>query len=661
MELTGIPGVGKKTADALATLEDPERALSQGDVATLATAPGISPGRAARIARGAIRAEHDDDGHLLATDRARAVYTDVLELLKERAVTTYGKHRLETFYPATVTSRIEEVQERTRTAIDREPTSAMLDALADVKPLAEPRELRVRDRCLATQDAETYAAATDRVPELSVELIDDARELADLARGYTTVIALDESFAGLDFDGDVRVEPAALEEPATLVPERTLQWFARNRGPIEAAIAVHGHQPLPVEGDLEDLEAALDELGEDGEPVGDQELDRLRRAVDELDAAVRTAEHVGEDELREAIRNRDVTIEGTDLLSLVERGASVDSLLDHELADEYDAAVTAAREHLADALGLVDHEIEHTREVFPDHPSYPIASDDSGVSRLREHLQADRDARAAARKTDLARRLSAHRSLAASLVQTALERDVELAIARFARDFECTMPTFAGDGISIEGGRSPLLDQPVSEIDPVDYRVADVVLLSGVNSGGKTALLDLIACIVVLAHMGLPVPASSVRLQRFAGLHYYAATQGTLDAGAFEATLRQFGELAAGPAGRLILVDELESITEPGAAANIVAGILEELRGEATAVFVSHLAEEIRDAAGFDVRVDGIEAEGVVDGKLVVNRTPVPDYLARSTPELLVERLATDADADRAAFYERLLEKFDGN
>ena len=39
MELTSIPGVGAKTADALEQLDDPERALSEGDVATIARAP----------------------------------------------------------------------------------------------------------------------------------------------------------------------------------------------------------------------------------------------------------------------------------------------------------------------------------------------------------------------------------------------------------------------------------------------------------------------------------------------------------------------------------------------------------------------------------------------------------------------------------------------
>jgi DNA mismatch repair protein MutS2 len=72
-DLQTIPGVGAKTAERLAELEDPESALAAGDVAALARAPGISEGRAARIARAAIQSRHDDDGEFLGTRRAREI------------------------------------------------------------------------------------------------------------------------------------------------------------------------------------------------------------------------------------------------------------------------------------------------------------------------------------------------------------------------------------------------------------------------------------------------------------------------------------------------------------------------------------------------------------------------------------------------------------
>ncbi|MFC7082101.1 endonuclease MutS2 [Halorussus caseinilyticus] len=674
MELEAIPGVGSKTAAALSELDDPERALRTGDVAELASAPGITEGRAAAIARGAIRERHDDPGGFLATDRAEELYRDALDLLKDRTVTSYGEKRLETLYPSGVASRVEEVREFAERATDRDPGHEVLEALADVEPLADPRDVSVRDRCLATTDAERYTEAQQAIPELSVEVVEDTRDLADLARGYSTVVALDEEFAGVAVDGDVRVEPDALERPAEIVPERVLAFYAANRDCLRAAAEVHRTAGIDPPLDLDALESTLERVDSDGTVVGDDELDRLARAIDDLDAAVSTAESVANDELRSAIEERDVTVEGSDLLSLVEQGAGVDSLLSRELSDEYATAVEQAREELVDSLDLDSGEASVARRAFPEEPAFPVERDEEVVNRLREDLQAAKDRRATRRKRELAADLADRRADAEQLVRTALELDVELAVARFAEDFDCVMPEFGSDGaeasgFEIEGGRSPLLDVDFADVEPVDYDVSGVALLSGVNSGGKTSTLDLVALVTILAHMGLPVPAEDASVERFGELHYHAKTQGTLDAGAFESTLREFAGLATGGertashtdgsgggADRLVLVDELESITEPGASAKIIAGILEELRGrDVTGVFVSHLAAEIREMADYDVPVDGIEAKGLEDGELVVNRSPVKNHLARSTPELIVEKLAGDSDGQ---FYDRLLEKF---
>lgn len=656
MEFTAIPGVGEKTAASLARLDDAERALRDGDVAALARAPGLTEGRAAAIARGAIRQQHGDDGDFLATDRSRELYQDVLALLQARTETSYAEKRLETLFPSSAVSRIEEVRAFASDAMAREVDDAVLEALSGVSPLSSPPTQRVRERCLATADAERYAEADEAYPELSVEIVEDARDIAELARSYSTVVVLDEQFAGIDVDGDVRVRPDALAHPEDIVPERLLNFFAANRRKLQAAADVHEAAGMEPACSLADLRDGLSRVDDNGELVGDDELARLTAAVDDVDAAVSTAESVANDHLRDAIREQDVTIEGTDFLSLVEQGARVDSLLDRELADEYDDALAKAREHVVDSLSLQSGEAGPVDRLFPTDPSFPVDHREDVAARLETELGAARDQRAARLKADLATDLGDLRDPVEELVRDALERDVELAVARFARDFECVMPEFGHSGFNIEGGRSPLLDVPFAEVDPVDYEVTGVTLLSGVNSGGKTSTLDLVGVIVLLAHMGLPVPAERVELGVVEELHYYAKSQGTLDAGAFESTLRDFAALTEGAENRLVLVDELESITEPGASARIIAGILEELDGQdTTAVFVSHLAGGIREAADFPVAVDGIEAVGLEDGELVVNRSPVKNHLARSTPELIVEKLAGESGN---AFYDRLLKKF---
>jgi dsDNA-specific endonuclease/ATPase MutS2 len=184
--------------------------------------------------------------------------------------------------------------------------------------------------------------------------------------------------------------------------------------------------------------------------------------------------------------------------------------------------------------------------------------------------------------------------------------------------------------------------------------------LSGVNSGGKTSLLELLAQCVILGYMGFPVPAKELALGPVEEFYYFGKSKGTLDAGAFETTLRQFSVLSEA-SGKLVLADELESITEPGASARIIAGILEYLSGneQSLGVFISHLSELILENTETEVRVDGIEAEGLDSNlELIVNRNPVYNRVARSTPELIVERLLRKTAGREREFYAHLKGKF---
>jgi dsDNA-specific endonuclease/ATPase MutS2 len=159
--------------------------------------------------------------------------------------------------------------------------------------------------------------------------------------------------------------------------------------------------------------------------------------------------------------------------------------------------------------------------------------------------------------------------------------------------------------------------------------------------------------------MGMPVPAEHCRLGIFEEIYYFSKARGTLNAGAFETAMRQFS-VVENPRRKLVLADELEAITEPGASAKIIACMLDELndRGSA-AVFVSHLAEEVRRFAKTSIRVDGIEAEGLdEDNNLVLRRSPRYNYLAKSTPELILDRLVKTTRGDERDFYARLLRRF---
>ena len=207
--------------------------------------------------------------------------------------------------------------------------------------------------------------------------------------------------------------------------------------------------------------------------------------------------------------------------------------------------------------------------------------------------------------------------------------------------------------------------------DPVTYGLGSaaikgdqqsLALLTGANSGGKTTLLECMAYACILAHMGLPVPAKHARVGKVDALHILAKAGGTQSAGALEQTLVELATVVSDPTPKLILADELEAITEPGAGARIIAGMLlaAEAQPDTSMLLVTHLAPAILASTGRDdLRVDGIEASGLgPDLELLVDRTPKRNHLARSTPELIVKRLVEKSSGAAKALFGDILEMF---
>ncbi len=115
--------------------------------------------------------------------------------------------------------------------------------------------------------------------------------------------------------------------------------------------------------------------------------------------------------------------------------------------------------------------------------------------------------------------------------------------------------------------------------------------------------------------------------------------------------------LALDPQRKLILADELESLTEPEAAGALIATFLEMAQASGSyAVVITHTARSVLRRV--DVRVDSIEARGLDEAyNLVVDRTPQRNRIARSTPELILQRLMALRPREWAAIYERVLHK----
>ncbi|MFY9199925.1 MAG: endonuclease MutS2 [Methanosarcina flavescens] len=696
--LREIHGIGERVADRLikhfGTEEAALQAICEGDVASLSEINGISHNFALSLAREArSKTEGCSISDFLKTKEALELYSRLLELIKSFAHTTHARDRLNLFYPLPA-SRMDLIQER-QTFIGEylelgeafSENSEFLNLLSRVRKLKPvPANLKIRDRIILCGDPKILEAAKEKFQAfLPVQGVEDLSEFVDLARGYSSVIVFDDTYLG--FDLPEGIEPEYFQDLSRaefwqVLPEKELAFFARNLDCVRACLnivsALRSREFGFFEGFSEEkldiLNAALSKLGEDGKPVEgfDPELDRLGAALQNLDSVLTSALNEANQRMNRTLEASSLTLSGQELIKLVSGGIEIKDLLAKELNRIYKTEIEAVKEEIADKLGLQKQEKLMLESLFPDEISYPLSVDQSQLQLLRQKLNNSLEKTRLARKRELAKTLSAFHQPVEKLVREILDFDLGFSIACFSAKFQLKLPRLIREtGIGFEAGENLFLKARHGEIDPVSYSIGKtgfspaglenrVVLLSGVNSGGKTSLLELLAQCVILGYMGFPVPAKELELGPVEEFYYFGKSKGTLDAGAFETTLKQFSVLSEA-SGKLVLADELESITEPGASARIIAGILEYLtrNEQSLGIFVSHLSELILENTGAEVRIDGIEADGLDSNlELIVNRNPVYNRIARSTPELIVERLLRKTTGKEQQFYSHLKDKF---
>jgi dsDNA-specific endonuclease/ATPase MutS2 len=343
--------------------------------------------------------------------------------------------------------------------------------------------------------------------------------------------------------------------------------------------------------------------------------------------------------------------------------------------------VTKGEEAISSKLNLKGDETSLVEEMLPRKVGLPIEINRRRTKELEDLLRREYAIIEYRELRNLASKLVKYMNPVQQATRTFLEFDLFFAVGQFARDYRLSPPSLVKDkaGTGFRGAVNIFLkDEELKkrlEVKPINYIVGNVpvklpsgatkgervILLSGANSGGKTCCIQTIAQVTILGQMGLPVPCEEAAMGLFDELYFFSKSKGVADAGAFETTLRAFTKVILSPNKKMVLVDELESITEPGAAAKVIGGILEKLNENPNtcAVFVSHLAEEISKTVKLTIRVDGIEARGLDQNlNLVVDRNPIFNHLAKSMPQLIITRLGALAKGEEKGTYEYILRKF---
>jgi len=405
------------------------------------------------------------------------------------------------------------------------------------------------------------------------------------------------------------------------------------RAAVEAALALRAvgvtEGPFAALADLdpEGLDAAADALGAvDGEEVRegvDEDLDRLRETT-----------------------------------AAVERlGASALDVID----DVRDAGARDAAEFRAAFVERVREETDidpaRVREATPEDAADPTDFVGEGLRELESALRAELVEREREVRERLEGAVEAAREDVDRAVETVDDAALYLSLARFADAHDMTRPTFGDGGVAVRDARNLGLDAAGETVQPVSYALGEtdldigagderVAVVTGANSGGKTTLLETVCGVVLLAAMGLPVPAAAAEVTTFDEVVFHRR-HASFNAGVLESTLRSIVPPLTGGGKTLMLVDEFEAITEPGSAADLLHGLVQlTVDRDAVGAFVTHLADDLEPLPD-EARVDGIFAEGLdPDLALQVDYQPRFHTVGKSTPEFIVSRLVADA-ADR--------------
>jgi hypothetical protein len=550
-------------------------------------------------------------------------------------------------------------REQLESSIGTEAAIAAIEG-ADVRTLVEAgltrgRATRILRHAIGGAGLDTLATSDTRsvykdVIELAVDhavtagAADRIRVLTPLATREEMVERLDAVLAvgdaWADLDGSAR--EAVLDAFATYD-----EAGEGDRAAVEAALSL---QEAGLESGPFDRIAALDP-------------DDLRAAADALagldDGAVRTGVDDQLDRQRETL-------------------ADVDRLKSNAIDVIEDLRATGARDTAEFREAFVEYVREETdvdparvRRVAPDDPTDVTDFVGEGLRELAADLEAAVDERAETVKADLEADVADARDDVDAAIEAVDDIAFYLSLARFADAYDMTRPTFGdGNGVAIEGARNLGLLAAGGRVQPVTYGLGEyaldldpdpdderVAVLTGANSGGKTTLLETVCQVVLLASMGLPVPADRAEVTVFDDVVFHRR-HASFNAGVLESTLQTIVPPLADEGRTLMLVDEFEAITEPGSAADLLHGLVRlTVDRDALGVFVTHLAEDLEPLPD-EARVDGIFAEGLdANLELEVDYQPRFHTLGKSTPEFIVSRLvAGAADRTERSGYETLAE-----
>ncbi len=217
----------------------------------------------------------------------------------------------------------------------------------------------------------------------------------------------------------------------------------------------------------------------------------------------------------------------------------------------------------------------------------PLAAID--LNNRLVQLREDETAEVARILAELTERLRADRLPLEAAATSIAHLDSIFARARFARDFDCGVPEFAGgNSLRLDAARNPVLEATLKPQGrtavPLSLALGGaetVLVVSGPNTGGKTVALKTVGLAALSAQSGIPVAAQRAEMPIFDRVLADIGDEQSIaaDLSTFSAHMLNLKAMLGIATERsLVLVDEMGTGTAPEEGAALAVALLEEFR-----------------------------------------------------------------------------------
>ena len=630
-DIRNIRGVGDRLFDKIMSNfggeEEFLNAVKNYEVDRISSIEGVSQRRAIEIVNMVLGNPTEE---FLKTDRALEIYDDIIEKILQFANTQYGKNRILLLNPSKNEMNIKEnisFVMKSKETIAELPINEIKKLLGKINPVSNIKPKYKPSQAILVESMEDYHHLMDLklnsyYPIITIEDLESLDDFEFIVYVYAEgIIELEDAFnvtmvnhESLDFE---------------IVPDIILDYYKENYELLTNILKIK--EILGLKSVLHDILDVLDEL----------ESNKLDENI--FDQAVDEAKENADSKLKNAIKNID--LKGDEVLDLLNEE------MPQKIQQIFDEVMKESRNEIKEITGCY---------FDPFIQKYPIEVDIKELERIKRQEIAKKKVADFEEEVKAAVQLSKLKNDVNNEIREIYLFDYEFALGCFAREYDLQPPEISTGFCFKDGLHLNLALEDNPNIQKIDYALKspdNVVLLTGANSGGKTTLLETLAQISIMTQMGLPVCAYEARVQIVDEVYFFSKKR-SLDAGAFESFLNTFMPIVTRETDKLILLDELEAITELEAAVKIIASFMGFISASNSyAIIVTHMAREILKYS--NVRVDGIEAKGLDENyNLIVDRTPRMDYFAKSTPELILRRMYEKSDGKLKNIYLQMLEKF---